>query len=83
MVNDKEVKTVVSPFAVRENEVKVFDGKEGFASINQVVFKMDMGYITTTVKVLDPMSEDRKTLRYSLLYSLKEIYLYKLLVYVV
>ena len=25
MVSDKEVKTVVSPFAVRENEVKVFD----------------------------------------------------------
>ena len=31
MVNDKEVKTVVSPFAVRENDVKVFDGKDGFA----------------------------------------------------
>ncbi|MBR5228137.1 MAG: replication-relaxation family protein [Clostridia bacterium] len=45
MVNDTEVKTKVSPFAVREGEIKVFDGKEGYASINQVVFKMDMGYI--------------------------------------
>ena len=45
MVNDTEVKTRVSPFAVREGEIKVFDGKEGYASINQVVFKMDMGYI--------------------------------------
>lgn len=45
MINDKEVKTKVSPFAVRDGEIKVFDGKEGYASINQVVFKMDMGYI--------------------------------------
>ncbi len=45
MVSDKEVKTAVSPFAARLNEQKVFDGKEGYTSINQVVFKMDMGYI--------------------------------------
>ena len=58
MVNDKEVKTVVSPFAVRENEVKVFDGKEGFASINQVVFKMDMGYINEShIKALEVVNE--------------------------
>lgn len=58
MVNDKEVKTVVSPFAVRENEVKVFDGKDGFASINQVVFKMDMGYINEShIKALEVVNE--------------------------
>ena len=58
MVSDKEVKTVVSPFAVRENEIKVFDGKEGFASINQVVFKMDMGYINEYhIKVLEVVNE--------------------------
>ena len=58
MVSDKEVKTVVSPFAVRENEVKVFDGKEGFASINQVVFKMDMGYINEYhIKALEVVNE--------------------------
>ncbi len=58
MINDKEVKTAVSPFAVRENEVKVFDGKEGFASINQVVFKMDMGYINEMhIKVLEVVNE--------------------------
>ena len=58
MVNDKEVKTVVSPFAVRENEVKVFDGKEGFASINQVVFKMDMGYINEShIQALEVVNE--------------------------
>ncbi len=46
MINDKEIRARVSPFAVREGEIKVFDGKEGYASINQVVFKMDMGYIS-------------------------------------
>lgn len=45
MVEDKDIKTPKSPFAMRQNEVKVFDGKEGYASINQVVFKVDMGYI--------------------------------------
>ena len=58
MVNDKEVKTAISPFAVRENEIKVFDGKEGFASINQVVFKMDMGYINELhIKALEVVNE--------------------------
>lgn len=58
MIEDKEVKTVVSPFAVRENERKIFDGKEGFASINQVVFKMDMGYINEShIKVLEVVNE--------------------------
>lgn len=58
MIKDKEVKTAVSPFAVRENEVKVFDGKEGFASINQVVFKMDMGYINELhIKALEVVNE--------------------------
>ena len=58
MVGDNEVKTVVSPFAVRENEVKVFDGKDGFASINQVVFKMDMGYINEShIKALEVVNE--------------------------
>lgn len=58
MINDREVKTAISPFAVRENEVKVFDGKEGFASINQVVFKMDMGYINELhIKALEVVNE--------------------------
>jgi len=58
MINDTEVKTKVSPFAVRENEIKVFDGKEGFASINQVVFKMDMGYINENhIKALEVVNE--------------------------
>ena len=45
MVEDNEVKAPKSPFAMRENEIKVFDGKDGYASIDQVVFKINMGYI--------------------------------------
>lgn len=45
MVEDNEIKAPKSPFAMRENEIKVFDGKDGFASINTVVYKIDMGYI--------------------------------------
>ena len=29
MVEDKEIKEPKSPFAMRENEIKVFDGKDG------------------------------------------------------
>ena len=45
MVEDKEIKAPKSPFAMRENEIKKFAGKDGYASVNQVVFKIDMGYI--------------------------------------
>ena len=40
MVEDNAIKAPKSPFAMRENEIKVFDGKDGYASINQVVFKI-------------------------------------------
>jgi len=58
MISDKEVKTAVSPFAARLNEQKVFDGKEGYTSINQVVFKMDMGYINEShIMALEVVNE--------------------------
>ena len=28
MVKDNEIKAVISPFAIREGEIKVFDGKD-------------------------------------------------------
>ena len=46
VVTDSEIKAQKSPFAMRINERKVFDGKDGFVSINQVMFNVDMGYIT-------------------------------------
>lgn len=45
MVEDKEIKAPKSPFAMRENEIKVFDGKDGYASIDRVVNRIDMGLI--------------------------------------
>ena len=58
MIEDSAIKAPKSPFAMRENEIKVFDGKEGFASINQVVFKMDMGYINEYhIKALEVVNE--------------------------
>ena len=46
MVEDNEIKTEVSPFAVREGEIKVFDGKDGYVSMNQIIHKINIGHIT-------------------------------------
>ncbi len=45
MVNDNEIKTKVSPFAMREGEIKVFDGKDGYVSMNQIMQKINLGHI--------------------------------------
>ncbi len=45
MVEDSEIKTKVSPFAVREGEIKVFDGKDGYVSMNQIIQKINVGHI--------------------------------------
>ena len=45
MVEDSAIKAPKSPFAMRENEIKVFDGKDGYSSIDKVVNKIDMGVI--------------------------------------
>ena len=39
MVEDNEIKTTISPFAIREGEIKTFDGKDGYVSINQIIHK--------------------------------------------
>lgn len=46
MVKDNEIKAQVSPFALREGEIKTFDGKDGYVSMNQIVHKIDIGHIT-------------------------------------
>ena len=46
MVEDQDIKTTVSPFAIREGEIKVFDGKDGYVSMNQIVSKINIGQIT-------------------------------------
>ena len=46
MVDDSEIKTKVSPFAMRQQEIKVFDGKDGYVSMNQIIQKINLGHIT-------------------------------------
>ena len=46
MVEDSNIKTKISPFAVRENEIKTFDGKDGYVSMNQIIHKINIGHIT-------------------------------------
>lgn len=46
MVEDNEIKTKVSPFAIREGEIKTFDGKDGYVSMNQIVHKINIGHIS-------------------------------------
>lgn len=45
MVQDNEIKAIISPFAVREGEIKVFDGKDGYVSMTQINHKIDIGHI--------------------------------------
>ena len=40
MVEDNQIKTDVSPFAIREGEIKTFDGKDGYVSMNQIIHKV-------------------------------------------
>ena len=46
MVEDNQIKAKVSPFAIREGEIKTFDGKDGYVSMNQIVHKINIGHIT-------------------------------------
>ena len=45
MVRDNEIKATVSPFAIRPGEIKVFDGKDGYVSMNQIVQRINLGHI--------------------------------------
>lgn len=42
MVEDNQIKAQVSPFAIREGEIKTFDGKDGYVSMNQIVHKINI-----------------------------------------
>ena len=46
MVEDQDIKATVSPFAIRPGEIKTFDGKDGYVSINQIIQKINIGHIT-------------------------------------
>ena len=46
MIEDSKIEATQSPFAMREGEIKVFDGKDGYVSMNQIINKINIGHIT-------------------------------------
>lgn len=46
MVEDSQIEATQSPFAMRKGEIKVFDGKDGYVSMNQIINKINIGHIT-------------------------------------
>ena len=58
MVEDNQIKAEVSPFAIREGEIKTFDGKDGYVSMNQIINKINIGHITEIhFKILELVNE--------------------------
>ena len=58
MVDDENIKTTVSPFAIREGEIKKFDGKDGYVSISQIIHKINLGHINDIhFEILDLVNE--------------------------
>ena len=58
MVEDNEIKAIVSPFAVREGEIKTFDGKDGYVSMNQIIHKINIAHINDLhFKILELVNE--------------------------
>ena len=58
MVSDEEIKTEVSPFAMRDGEIKTFDGKDGYVSMNQIINKINIGHITDIhFKIMELVNE--------------------------
>ena len=58
MVEDENIKTTVSPFAIREGEIKKFDGKDGYVSISQIIHKINLGHINDIhFEILDLVNE--------------------------
>ena len=45
MIADNEIRSKVSPFSMRQNEIKVFEGKDGYVSMNQIMAKINSGVI--------------------------------------
>ena len=58
MVSDNEIKTKVSPFAIRNGEIKTFDGNDGYVSMNQIIHKINIGHINDLhFKILELVNE--------------------------
>ncbi len=58
MIEDKEIEAEKSPFALRKGEIKTFDGKDGYVSMNQIVHKINLGHINDLhFAILDLVNE--------------------------
>ena len=58
MIEDNQIEATQSPFAVRKGEIKVFDGKDGYVSMNQIVNKINIGHIVDLhFEILDLVNE--------------------------
>lgn len=58
MVEDNQIEAKSSPFAIRQGEIKVFDGKDGYVSMNQIVHKINIGHINDLhFKILEIVNE--------------------------
>ena len=58
MVEDNQIKAQVSPFAIREGEIKTFDGKDGYVSMNQIIHKINIGHISDIhFKIMELVNE--------------------------
>ena len=58
MVEDIEIKTTVSPFAVREGELKTFDGNDKYVSMNQIIHRINIGHINDVhFKIMELVNE--------------------------
>ena len=58
MVEDSEIKATVSPFSIREGEIKVFDGKDGYVSMNQIINRINIGHINDIhFKIMELVNE--------------------------
>ncbi len=58
MVEDNQIEAKSSPFAIRQGEIKIFDGKDGYVSMNQIVHKINIGHINELhFKILEIVNE--------------------------
>ena len=58
MVEDNQIKAQVSPFAIREGEIKTFDGKDSYVSMNQIIHKINIGHINDIhFKIMELVNE--------------------------
>lgn len=58
MVEDNQIEAQKSPFALRPGEIKTFDGKDGYVSMNQIVHKINIGHINDLhFAILDLVNE--------------------------